>query len=343
MFEWRAPEHPTNRANLAARVRPWRSVKRHQLAALRGRWAACAGSLRRRRGWYMSAGAVLLVVLAAAAWFDDSAGNSDHQVGLSRRGPTLAGVPTPAHRAGTGMGGTRVVVPEQVTAVRRLAALGLPLFCGGSEKRMVALTFDDGPGVYTHLAVKKLREHRLRATFFLVGKEIRAWPHMVGLEKPVALFGDHTMTHPFLPALPRPVMVREVAGAQALIEHATGEPVVLFRPPYEGRTPAVDRAVRRLGMLEVLWNVDSQDSLGANYSRIERNVIRGLQPGSIILMHENHGQTIRALPVIFAALRRDRLDAVTVPALVADDPPSVRKLRAGGAGCGIREAAGSGS
>ena len=209
---------------------------------------------------------------------------------------------------------------------------------------MVALTFDDGPGVYTKLAVKKLRQHHLPATFFLVGKEIRAYPQLVPLEKPVAEFGDHTMTHPFLPALATSAMVEEIAAAQTLIERVTREPVVLFRPPYEGRTGAIDREAKALGMLEILWNVDSRDSLGdTNYLGIERNVIAGLRPGSIILMHENHGQTIRALPTIFAALAQRKLTAVTVPELMRADPPSLAQLRAGLSGCPVALAGSSGA
>jgi peptidoglycan/xylan/chitin deacetylase (PgdA/CDA1 family) len=93
----------------------------------------------------------------------------------------------------------------------------------------------------------------------------------------------------------------------------------------------------------VLWNVDSGDSLGAEYAGIEHNVLAGLHPGSIILMHENRGQTIRALPTIFRALQEDHLRAVTVPELVAQDPPSPAQLRAGGRGCRVYEQAGNGS
>ena len=114
--------------------------------------------------------------------------------------------------------------------------------------------------------------------------------------------------------------------------------MALFRPPYEGRTPAVDREARALGLLEVLWSVDSADSLGANYAGIEHNVITGVRPGSIVLMHENRGQTIRALPAIFAALARDHLKPVTIPELVAEDPPSSSQLREGWHGCGKRPA-----
>ena len=230
----------------------------------------------------------------------------------------------------------------QQAAVERLAAYGLPLFCGGRSKRMVALTFDDGPGPYTRLSIAKLRKHHLRATFFLVGKQIRAYPGLAPLEHLVGVDGDHTMTHPFLPALPRAEMMQEIAGAKALIEHVTAQRVVLFRPPYEGRTPAIDHEAKALGMLEVLWTIDSGDSLGANYAGIEHNVLAGLHPGSIILMHENHGQTIRALLSIFAALARDHLRAVTIPELVQADPPSLAQLRAGGRGCGVSRQGGNG-
>jgi peptidoglycan-N-acetylglucosamine deacetylase len=108
-------------------------------------------------------------------------------------------------------------VSPQLAAVRRLSPYGLPLFCGGRSKRMVALTFDDGPGPYTRLALAKLRAAHLQATFFLVGKEITTHPGVAKLEKSVGSVGNHTMTHPFLPALPRPAMVQEIAGARTLL------------------------------------------------------------------------------------------------------------------------------
>lgn len=281
------------------------------------------------------AGAVLVLATASSGTSGQAKPRTARHSSAARRSGTAPNAARPRRRAAV----------EPLTAdaaVRRLARYGLPLYCGGHSKRVVALTFDDGPGTYTRLAVAKLRRDHLRATFFLVGKEVRAFPHLVPLEKPLAAFGDHTMTHPFLPALAHATMVQEISAARALIAHVTGEPVVLFRPPYEGRAQAIDREIDALGMLQVLWNVDSRDSLGADYLGIEQHVIAGLKPGSIILMHENHGQTIRALPVIFAALARDHLRTVTIPQLVAEDPPSPAQLRKGIAGCGIRARASNG-
>ncbi|MBV9817016.1 MAG: polysaccharide deacetylase family protein [Solirubrobacterales bacterium] len=298
---------------------------------------------RRRRRRRLERGLALLAVGFAVAagivWTTWSTGSSTHSTGgvIPRSAPIKVG-PAPAlaikpHSA----------LAAELAPVRRLASHGLPLWCGGRQRRMVALTFDDGPGVYTHYAIKKLREAHLPATFFLVGKSIAAWPGLAQREKSVATFGDHTMTHPFLPGLPYSEAVQEIAADQRLVERTVHEPVLLFRPPYGSRTPAIDAEVKRLGMVEVLWNVDSADSLGANYLGIEHNVIAGLRPGSIILMHENRGQTIRALDVIFAALRRRHLDAVTVPQLIAQDPPSLAQLREGYYGCPVRLSNGSGS
>jgi peptidoglycan-N-acetylglucosamine deacetylase len=304
-------------------------------AELRARRAARIKALRRRRHAVTLAALVAVLGLAVMLAIVVSR-RSVGRTAVRAAPPSAAVALRPAVARGWRW-------EAQLRAVERLAAYGLPLFCGGRSKRMVALTFDDGPGPYTRLAIAKLRKHHLRATFFLVGKQIRAFPGLARLEKPVGAVGDHTLAHPFLPALPRAKMVQQIAGAKALIEHVAAQPVVLFRPPYEGRTPAIEHEVRALGMLEVLWNVDSGDSLGANYGGIERDVLAGLHPGSIILMHENRGQTIRALLTIFAALARDHLRAVTVPELVTEDPPSLAQLRAGGHGCGVRLQAGNGA
>ena len=220
--------------------------------------------------------------------------------------------------------------------MRRLIALGKPIYCAGPHGREVALTFDDGPGPYTRLVLAKLRKHRVPATFFVVGRNIGLVPRATRQERALGAVGDHTFTHPELTALAPAMAEREIVRTQAALAGSSGGPVFLFRPPYGGRNATIDRIARAHGLLQILWTVDSADSLGADYAQIERNVIAGLRPGAIILMHENHGQTVRALLTIFAALQRRHLRAVSVPQLLTDDPPSAAQVRAGGRGCGVR-------
>ena len=228
--------------------------------------------------------------------------------------------------AGAGDAGSPVVA--------RFAALGLPLVCGGRHGHAVALTFDDGPGPYSARVVKLLEHVHARATFFLVGNELARWPHVPALERRLGALGDHTWSHPRLTLLDAPAVRRELASTKRAIEEKTHAPVQLFRPPYGAHDREVDAVAHSLGLLEVLWSVDSRDSKGAPWYQIAANVEQSLRPGSIVLMHENRGQTVRALKDrILPYLRDHGLHAVSVPELLAVDPPSRKLLAAGLSGC----------
>jgi peptidoglycan-N-acetylglucosamine deacetylase len=222
-----------------------------------------------------------------------------------------------------------------ISRIRRLAKLGLPVYCGGSRGNAVAFTFDDGPGPYTYLALRKLIQAHQRATFFVVGRSMNFFPGRLPRELSVAAIGDHTSSHPFLPGLSPAGIYSELAQAKQKIERDSGQPVYLFRPPYGARNAIVDATGKRLGLLEVLWTVDSADSLGASWAGIIANVEHGLRPGAIILMHENRGQTIRALSTLLPYLHSHHLRSISLPELFASDPPSVAQLRRGPAGCGL--------
>lgn len=251
----------------------------------------------------------------------------------------------PAHQTGRYETGRYTRRPGDVEArvpaealespeIRRLVALGKPIYCAAARGDEVALTFDDGPGQYTYLALRKLRKHHVKATFFIVGRNIALLPRALRQERALGAVGDHTFTHPLLTGLPHGEAEAEIARTQRAVAHASGGPVFLFRPPYGGRDAAIDTIAKAHRLLEIMWTVDSRDSLGAGYAEIERNVIEGLRPGAIILMHENRGQTIRAMLGIFAAIQRRHLRAVSVPKLLTDDPPSEAQVKAGGTGCG---------
>jgi peptidoglycan-N-acetylglucosamine deacetylase len=236
--------------------------------------------------------------------------------------PASASLPRPA----------RAKPPQ--AAMARLMHSGRPIYCGGAHRPYAALTFDDGPGPYTPLALRILRRAHVPATFFLVGRNVAPFRSSARREARRYALGNHTFTHPMLTALPAGAILSELTRTSAAIRRRTGYSVHLFRPPYEAHDATVDALARHLGLLEILWNVDSGDSEGANYAHIARRVKRGLSNGAIVLMHENRGQTIRALKfLILPALRKRDLRLVTVPRLLALDPPSAAQLRRGRNGC----------
>ncbi len=304
------------------------------------RRATRQAQLRRRRlsalGLALGLAAALIVVLIT------SGSGSGSRAAAGGSGRASAGAPLSA--ATHHVSGTRSVGSDSVGGAEasRLARLGHPLYCGGSRGNALAFTFDDGPGPYTHFAIKKLSQAHERATFFTVGRSIDNFPGWLAREMPLAAIGDHTYTHPLLTQLPATEISSQIQRTAARITSQTGRAVSLFRPPYGAHNAVVDGIAQRLGMLEILWNVDSADSLGANYAGIIRNVEAGMHPGSIILMHENRGQTIRALTTLLPELHRRGLRSVSIPELLASDPPSAPQLRARTGGCSAAVLHGSG-
>jgi peptidoglycan/xylan/chitin deacetylase (PgdA/CDA1 family) len=297
--------------------------------------AAVARRRRRRLGLggcaALVAGALLLAIATLAG-----GGLGPRHSPAATLGPARGAGPGAAAHLRLPTVSPRVVALEAQgdARIRELAQLGKPIFCGGARGRALALTFDDGPGPYTHLALRKLAAAHERATFFVVGESMHNYPGYLRPELRVAAIGDHTYTHADLAVIPRSQVYSEIARARALIARQSGQPVELFRPPYGALNPTVLSVARQLGLLTIMWTQDSGDSLGANYAGIIRNAERALRPGAIILMHENRGQTIRALSTLLPVLRRRHLHSVSLPELMATDPPSVAQVRRGSAACG---------
>jgi peptidoglycan/xylan/chitin deacetylase (PgdA/CDA1 family) len=203
---------------------------------------------------------------------------------------------------------------------------------------MIALTFDDGPGALTATTLRTLRAAHARATFFVVGSRIATWPALPAQEAALGAVGDHTWNHRYLPGLVHDARLAELRRTQTVAARASGHPIELFRPPFGGRNHAIDREAHRLGMLQVLWSVDSGDSGGADWREIITNVRAGLRPGAIILFHENRGQTQKALNRLLPEIRRRGYALVSVPELLALDPPTIAQVRSDARGAGPRPA-----
>lgn len=296
-----------------------------------GRRAAAAGARARLTQLVLVVGAV--ATCAATGAMAVNRLKNDSQSGTTTSTAAAASAPparivVPAPRSGP------LTQRQESAALAQLAATGRPVWCGGGRKDMVALTFDDGPGPYTHDVARRLRRNGMRATFFVLGRNLPRYGRLVPEQLAQGIVGDHTMTHPHLAALGAGAQRTEIAGAQRAIARVTGRPVELFRPPYGQHSPGVDAIARANGLTQVLWSVDSTDSQGATAAEIKQRVISRLKPGAIILLHEDRRQTVRALPAILHAVRRRNLRAVSLPLLLTADPPTAAQLRRGRAGCG---------
>jgi peptidoglycan/xylan/chitin deacetylase (PgdA/CDA1 family) len=211
---------------------------------------------------------------------------------------------------------------ELELAMERLAERGLPVYCGGGRKPLVALTFDDGPGPYTPELLRVLRRGHARATFFDVGTRLETWRSAAIAQAHTGFVGNHTWNHRWLAGL-RPDAIRtQVERTQRAAAQQLGRHLFLFRPPYGMRDRVVDRIARRHRLLDVMWSVDSEDSKPyASPQAAVANVGTRVRPGSIVLLHDLHAWTPRVAARVLRVLHRRHLRAVSVPELLAADPP----------------------
>ena len=198
----------------------------------------------------------------------------------SRTGPEPYRRPhVPLHGRAAARGGAR-------SAARRAGLLRR------APSNAVALTFDDGPGQYTRRLVAILRAAGARATFFVVGNRLQYWPGVVRAEETVGVVGDHSWSHAHLPQLPRWLGWLELARTQYAVSQELGHAPTLFRAPYEEHDPTLDATVAlaraRRGVLVGALRRRPAEGDGALG---DRNVLAGLRPGAIVLMHDLHPWT----------------------------------------------------
>src|SRR5919198_2922892 len=191
---------------------------------------------------------------------------------------------------GVVLAGAHALPPvDQLPTPERLMYEAKPVYCANPRGRSLALTFDDGPGPYTLRLVRVLRQEHARATFFLVGSRVGVWPSSVRAATRVGALGNHTWSHAHLVGLSPAAVRAELVQTQRIIGRTVGSVPRVFRPPYEEATAGHDRIARSLGLLDVRWSVDAEDSSPAARPRsIVRALKPSLKPGAIVLLHDLH-------------------------------------------------------
>ncbi len=185
-------------------------------------------------------------------------------------------------------------------------------------KKCVALTFDDGPGPYTDRLLRMLAQHHAHATFFLIGGNIRGREAVVRRELAAGdAIGDHTWSHPELDTLSRAAIGRQVERTLKEIQRATGGTTTLMRPPYGATNKTVGKVVKRFGMAQILWSVDTNDWRDRNSKIVTHRAVHWAHRNDIILMHDIHPTTVKAVPKILDGLEKRGFTFVTVPELFA--------------------------
>ncbi|MFZ0386715.1 MAG: polysaccharide deacetylase family protein [Solirubrobacteraceae bacterium] len=209
-----------------------------------------------------------------------------------------------------------VLAPVRPAAAQRL---GLPRTLPGS--RGVALTFDDGPHPEgTPAVLDVLARAGARATFFVVGEQVRQRPALVAEVMAAGhLVALHGYRHRLQLRMTATQLRDDLRRGAAAIEDATGAAPLWHRPPYGIYSPAGLRAARRLGCRPLLWSRWGKDWRKLTTPRrIASRALHGVLPGDVILLHDSdfysakhsHRRTAAALELILARLEQAKVGTV---------------------------------
>jgi peptidoglycan-N-acetylglucosamine deacetylase len=194
-----------------------------------------------------------------------------------------------------------------------------------TSKPVLALTFDDGPHPeLTPRLLDILRAEGVRATFYVVGKNVEAYPDIA--RRIVAEgheIANHSWSHPALTGLGAARLNQEIENTNAVIERVTGRRPTNMRPPYGALNERVRRSIINDHKLDIiLWSVDPLDWKRPGASVVTQRLVEGARPGAIMLAHDIHPGTIEAMPGTIAQLKAKGYGFATVSQLLAmREPP----------------------
>lgn len=185
------------------------------------------------------------------------------------------------------------------------------------ECPILALTFDDGPHpVYTPKLLDGLKRRNIKASFFLMGKNIEGNESIVQrMHEEGHLIGNHTFDHVRLNKLSEADACSQIAKTSNAIYKITGQYPAYVRPPFGEWREGLDCTVT---MLPVFWDVDPLDWNTSNAGQIVQKVVGSVQDGDIILMHDSYDSSVKAALEIIDILTKKGYEFVTVDRLLLD-------------------------
>ena len=206
-------------------------------------------------------------------------------------------------------------------SVRRIFAAVLcllliigPARAAGTEK-YVALTFDDGPsGRFTRTLLKGLRDRGVDATFFLCGYRMEQYPELTErIYREGHEIGCHGYSHKDMRPMSRREIAEEIGMMRSLLPE--GCKVTFLRPPGGGSSDAVEQVAGVQNLCILNWSVDPQDWATRDTLAVEREVLREVEDGDVILLHDMSDSSVRAALDIVDELQRRGFTFVTASRL----------------------------
>jgi len=185
------------------------------------------------------------------------------------------------------------------------------------SKPRIALTFDDGPHpAFTHEILQILGQEGAKATFFVVGKQVKVFPELLlEIAHSGNEIGNHTYNHYNLTQLDSVQVNYEIKTNEELIQRITGLTPRYFRPPGGHYNYQVVEVAKENGEDMALWSIHSNDTDRPTSEYICQRILHNVEDRSVILLHSGVQQTLTALPVLIRELRKRGFRLVTLSEL----------------------------
>lgn len=183
--------------------------------------------------------------------------------------------------------------------------------------KKVALTFDDGPHpVYTKQLLDGLAQRNVKATFFVIGKNIEGNEALLQqMHEAGHLIGNHTYDHVKICDLDGAQACEQVEKTSALVKAVTGEDTEFVRPPFGAWNKAMECSFT---MIPVLWDVDPLDWTTENSAAVVQKVLDTVEENDIILLHDCYQSSVDAALEITDELLAQGYEFVTVDELILE-------------------------
>lgn len=204
---------------------------------------------------------------------------------------------------------------EKVQFIKRLNDYNNEYENKYKKKKLIALTFDDGPNPTTTPQLLKILETKnIPVTFFALGENAQEYPDIIAQEaKNDHEVASHTWDHKDLQTLSEEEQKNEILNANQLINKITGQNISLYRPPYGSYN---DNILKQTQLTVVNWSVDTNDWRYNNSEPVIENAVNYAYDGAIILMHDIHPWSVEAVPKVIDRLHQEGYTFVTVSTLL---------------------------
>ena len=190
----------------------------------------------------------------------------------------------------------------------------LPFAAGYAQaagSKLIALTFDDGPGPYTARLLDGLKERGVKVTFFNLGQRAESYPDLV--RRIVAeghQLASHTYSHKDLSSTSLDTAMEEINKTTRIFNKVTGSDQAYFlRAPYGNTTQSIRS---RIKTPVIYWSVDTLDWKYLNADRVRRNIVSDAFDGAIVLCHDIYSSTVSGALAAIDNLKSQGYEFVTV-------------------------------